>query len=173
MLIYNITTSNFNELFTNYDGSNEKEFVSCDDFLINLRELKENKLCVYKTRVSSYILIKNLDGIDILETALHADAYDKIHNVGVNYDTLDLILAIVKGNWEYQSGKTKLYYTPMKQELFKLGKLINIEILEVESKREFCREFNIYITYQTNDELINKKYIAQKPFCGEVSIENE
>ena len=163
----NITVGNFNELFSNYDGSKEKEFVSCDDFLINLRELKENKLCVYKTRVSSYILIKNLDGMDILETALHID------NVGVNYDTLELILAIVKGNWEYQSGKTKLYYTPMKQELFKLGKLINIEILEVESEREFCREFNIYITYQTNDELINKKYIAQKPFCGEVSIENE
>lgn len=163
----NIIVGNFNELFNNYDGSKEKEFVSCDDFLINLRELKENKLCVYKTRVSSYILIKNLDGMDILETALHID------NVGVNYDTLDLILAIVKGNWEYQSGKTKLYYTPMKQELFKLGKLINIEILEVESEREFCREFNIYITYQTNDELINKKYIAQKPFCGEVSIENE
>lgn len=167
MLINNITTSNFNELFNNYDGSKEKEFVSCDDFLINLRELKENKLCVYKTRVSSYILIKNLDGMDILETALHID------NVGVNYDTLELILAIAKGNWEYQSGKTKLYYTPMKQELFKLGKLINIEILEVESEREFCREFNIYITYQTNDELINKKYIAQKPFCGGISIENE
>lgn len=163
----NIIVGNFNELFNNYDGSKEKEFVSCDDFLINLRELKENKLCVYKTRVSSYILIKNLDGMDILETALH------INNVGVNYDTLELILAIAKGNWEYQSGKTKLYYTPMKQELFKLGKLINIEILEVESEREFCREFNIYITYQTNDELINKKYIAQKPFCGEVSIENE
>lgn len=163
----NIIVGNFNELFNNYDGSKEKEFVSCDDFLINLRELKENKLCVYKTRVSSYILIKNLDGMDILETALHID------NVGVNYDTLELILAIAKGNWEYQSGKTKLYYTPMKQELFKLGKLINIEILEVESEREFCREFNIYITYQTNDELINKKYIAQKPFCGEVSIENE
>lgn len=167
MLINNITTSNFNELFSNYDGSKEKEFVSCNDFLINLRELKENKLCVYKTRVSSYILIKNLDGMDILETALHID------NVGVNYDTLELILAIAKGNWEYQSGKTKLYYTPMKQELFKLGKLINIEILEVESEREFCREFNIYITYQTNDELINKKYIAQKPFCGGISIENE
>jgi len=163
----NIIVGNFNELFNNYDGSKEKEFVSCDDFLINLRELKENKLCVYKTRVSSYILIKNLDGMDILETALHID------NVGVNYDTLELILAIAKGNWEYQSGKTKLYYTPMKQELFKLGKLINIEILEVESEREFCREFNIYITYQTNDELINKKYIAQKPFCGEISIENE
>lgn len=163
----NIIVGNFNELFNNYDGSKEKEFVSCDDFLINLRELKENKLCVYKTRVSSYILIKNLDGMDILETALHID------NVGVNYNTLDLILAIAKGNWEYQSGKTKLYYTPMKQELFKLGKLINIEILEVESEREFCREFNIYITYQTNDELINKKYIAQKPFCGGISIENE
>lgn len=162
-----ISVGNFNELFSNYDGSKEKEFVSCDDFLINLRELQENKLCVYKTRVSSYILIKNLDGMDILETALHID------NVGVNYDTLDLILAIAKGNWEYQSGKTKLYYTPMKQELFKLGKLVHIEILEVESEREFCREFNIYITYQTNDELINKKYIAQKPFCGEVSIENE
>lgn len=163
----NITVCNFNELFSNYDGSKEKEFVSCGDFLINLRELKENKLCVYKTRVSSYILIKNLDGMDILETALHID------NVGVNYDTLDLILTIAKGNWEYQSGKTKLYYTPMKQELFKLGKLINIEILEVESEREFCREFNIYITYQTNDELINKKYIAQKSFCGEISIKNE
>jgi hypothetical protein len=163
----NISVGNFNELFNNYDGSKENEFVSCDDFLINLRELKENKLCVYKTRISSYLLIKNLDGMDILETALHID------NVGVNYDTLDLILAIAKGNWEYQSGKIKLYYTPMKQELFKLGKLVNIEILEVESKREFCREFNIYLTYKTNGELINKKYIAQKPFCGEVSIENE
>lgn len=163
----NIIMGNFNELFSNYDGSKEKEFVSCGDFLINLRELKENKLCVYKTRISSYILIKNLEGMDILETALHID------NVGVNYDTLDLILAIAKGNWEYQSGKTKLYYTPMKKELFKLGKLINIEILEVESEREFCREFNIYIAYKTNDELINKKYIVQKPFCGEISIENE
>lgn len=27
----NIIVGNFNELFNNYDGSKEKEFVSCDD----------------------------------------------------------------------------------------------------------------------------------------------
>lgn len=54
----NISVSNFNELFNNHDGSKEKEFISCDDFLINLKELKENKICVYKTKVSSYMLIK-------------------------------------------------------------------------------------------------------------------